>query len=388
MEADQANFRPLEGTVVVELGDSAAAPYAGYILASLGATVWKIERPGPGDTSRSWGSDKWKGSGPIFHGLNRGKKSVVIDIKNDEELSALKQLIATQADVFLHNLRPGTSQRYGLDETSLCAQNPKLVHCAIGAFGSKGPLNQLPGFDPLLQAFSGIMSVTGEAGQAPVRCGISVVDLGTGMWAALGIITSLLARKSDGRGRSVDISLFETSLSLLTAVVSDYQVTEEIPTPMGSGVGFVAPYKAFCANDGYLVIACGNDRLFAKLCGVFGTQHWLEDDRFSINAQRVIHRDAINALVQEIVATRSRQEWREAFDAAGVPCAPIQTINEVVNHPQTRALGILNAVSDDPLELVGMPFSVNGVRPSVDRGAPDMGASNAEMNALLNQTVD
>ncbi len=385
MTAQSSQSRPLEGVVIVELGDSASAPYAGYILASLGATVWKVERPDVGDASRSWGADRWKGSGSIFHALNRGKKSIALNIKDSGDLAALKDLIVNRADVFLHNLRPGTIHRFGLDEASLMKAKPSLIHCTVGAFGSKGAMNTLPGFDPLLQAFSGIMSLTGEAGQAPVRAGVSLVDFGTGLWAAFGIMTSLYARKNTARGQVVESSLFETALGWMTAAISTFQVTQECPQPMGSGIAFIAPYKAYLARDGYLVIACGNDRLFAKLCAVFGTEAWLEDARFATNSSRVQNRDAIDQLVGDQLVTRSRAEWRDLFDAAGVPCAPIQTTDEVVAHPQTEALGMLSAAPDDELRLVGIPFSLDGIRPGITHGAPLLGADNAEFRMLGKQ---
>lgn len=209
----------LSGIVVVELGDSAAAPFAGHVLACLGAEVWKIERPGSGDPSRSWGgpSDSWQNAGAIFHALNRGKKSVVIDVKNAADLERLKAFIDARADVFFHNLRPGTAGAFGLDETALTRRKPSLVYCTVGAFGARGPMNRLPGFDPLMQAYSGIMSVTGEEGQAPVRAGVSLVDFGTGLWAAFGIMTALYARQGKGTGTIVDSSLFETAIGWMSA---------------------------------------------------------------------------------------------------------------------------------------------------------------------------
>lgn len=377
-----AAARPLEGVTVVELGDSAAAPFAGHILACLGAEVWKVERPEVGDSSRGWGSGSWKGAGAIFHALNRGKKSIVIDIKKPEELARLKALVQEKADVFLHNLRPGTAGNYGLDERSLTTASPSLVYCTVGAFGARGPMNHLPGFDPLMQAYSGIMSLTGEKGQAPVRAGVSLVDFGTGLWAALGVVTALYARGRLGRGAVVDSSLFETALGWMTASVATHQVTQEPQEPMGSGISFIAPYKAYLASDGHLIVGCANDRLFAKLCRVFGTD-WAEDPRFRANADRLRHRAVLDDLVAERLKARTRAEWRALFDEAGVPCAPIQRVEEVVRDPQTQALGILSATPDDDLPLLALPISFDGERPKPAFRAPALGEHDAEIADIL-----
>ncbi|MFO1188390.1 MAG: CoA transferase [Alphaproteobacteria bacterium] len=380
---------PLSGIVVVELGDSAAAPFTGHILACLGAEVWKVERPGSGDPSRSWGgpSDSWQNAGQnagaIFHALNRGKKSVVIDLKNAAELERLSSFIDTRADVFFHNLRPGTAGRFGLDETALTGRKPSLVYCTVGAFGARGPMNRLPGFDPLMQAYSGIMSVTGEQGQAPVRAGVSLVDFGTGLWAAFGIMTALYTRQAMGAGTIVDSSLFETAIGWMSAGIATYQVSKQPQMPMGSGIAFIAPYRAYPTADGYLIVACANDRLFAKLCAALGAPQWSDDPRFRTNADRVAHRAALDALIVERLRPRSRGEWRTLLDEAGVPCSPIQTVDEVTHDPQTKALGLLSAPPDDPLPLVTLPLSFQGERPRPMSRAPRLGEHNAEFDKIL-----
>jgi len=384
-QPQQQSDRPLAGIVVVELGDSAAAPFAGHVLACLGAEVWKIERPGSGDPSRSWGgpSDSWRNAGAIFHALNRGKKSVVIDVKNPADLERLKAFIDARADVFFHNLRPGTAGTFGLDETALTRRKPSLVYCTVGAFGARGPMNRLPGFDPLMQAYSGIMSVTGEEGQAPVRAGVSLVDFGTGLWAAFGIMTALYARQGKGGGTIVDSSLFETAIAWMSAGIATYQISKKPQMPMGSGIAFIAPYRAYPTSDGYLIVACANDRLFAKLCAALGAPEWSGDPRFRANADRVAHRATLDDLIAARLRSRNRREWRALLDEAGVPSSPIQSVDEVTHDPQTEALGILSAPADDPLPLVTLPLSFQGERPRPLHRAPRLGEHDAEFDQIL-----
>ena len=378
---------PLSGTTVLELGDSASAPFAGFVLACLGAEVWKVERPETGDSSRSWGSEaeRWDGAGAVYHALNRGKKSVVIDLKDPDDLDRLKTFVDRHADVFLHNLRPGTSGNFGLDEETMLQRKPELLYCSVGAFGMTGPLNHLPGFDSLVQGFSGIMSVTGEPGQAPVRVGVSVLDFGTGLWAALGIVASLLAQRNGGTGGRVDSSLFETALSWMTAHMAGYQGSGETPVRMGSGISFFAPYKAYEASDGYLMIACGNDRLFAKLCNVLGTVEWIDDPRFATNAARVANRALLDELIEAELKRHPRESWQAQLEAAGVPCTPIQTVDEVVRHEQTDALGILSDVPGDSVPLVSLPISLAGHRPRPTTRAPGLGEHAEEFDAALSR---
>ena len=380
------NAGPLVGTVVVELGDSASAPFAGKILAELGAEVWKVERP-TGDSSRGWGPSIWKGSGAAFHALNRGKRTICIDIKDPEQLAMLKQLVVDHADVFLHNLRPGSSGSYGLDADSLRALKPELVHCEVGAFGNRGPLRELPGYDPLLQAFSGIMSITGEEGQPPVRAGVSIVDFGTGMWAVIGILSALLRRDRTQDGASVSSSLLETALAWMTVGIANYQVDGEPGGRFGSGVAFIAPHRAYATSDGHLIVSCANDALFARLCEALGHPEWSTDERLRTNAARLANRAELDRLIGEVFACQTRAYWKSLLEASGIPVAPIQTTAEVAQHEQIHALGILNSPEDDDVALVGLPLSFDGVRPRVTFGAHDTGAHDDELRAVLAEAV-
>ncbi|MET7511827.1 CoA transferase [Streptomyces albidoflavus] len=370
---------PLSGVVVVELSDSASAPFSGKILAELGAEVWKVERPS-GDSARGWGPSTWKGSGAAFHALNRGKRCISIDIKDSEQLATLHQLIAERADVFLHNLRPGAAATYGLDPDSLRVTKPELICCEIGAFGHEGPLNTLPGYDPLMQAFSGIMSITGEEGQPPVRAGVSIVDFGSGMWAVIGILAALHRRRTKHCGATVNGSLLETALAWMSVGIANHSADGEPGGRHGSGVAFIVPHRAYPTADGDLIVSCANDVLFARLCEVVGRPEWAEDERFATNAGRLRHRKEIDRLIGERLAEESRAHWQRRLQAHGIPVAPIHTTAEAVAHEQTRALGIIGSPSEDEIGLVGLPLSFDGRRPPPLAAARDIGADNDRLD--------
>ncbi|MEU6561551.1 CaiB/BaiF CoA transferase family protein [Nocardia nova] len=372
---------PLAGVTVVELGDSASAPFAGKILAELGAEVWKVERP-TGDSSRGWGPSMWQGSGASFHALNRGKHCLRIDIKDQEQLATLHELIASRADVFIHNLRPGSAAKYGLDADSLRVTKPELVYSEVGAFGHTGPLNTLPGYDPLMQAFSGIMSITGEEGQAPVRAGVSIVDFGTGMWAVIGILAALFRRQHKHSGATVNSSLLETAIAWMTVGIANYTADGTVGSRHGSGVAFIVPHRAYAADDGHLVVSCANDALFARLCEALGHPEWAADPRFATNAARLTNRDEIDRLIGERIGTASRDHWQGILQAAGIPVAPTQTTAEIVEHEQTHALGILGKPSEDEIALVGLPLSFDGKRPAPLHAARDIGADNHRLDTV------
>lgn len=373
---------PLEGVIVVELGDSASAPFCGHVLAMLGAQVWKVERP-TGDSSRDWGPAKWKGDGAAFHALNRGKSCISIDIKDADQLAILHRLIQDHADVFIQNLRPGTSGKYGLDAESLRAMKPELICADVGAYGHVGPLNREPGYDPLMQAFGGIMSVTGEEGQAPVRAGVSIVDFGTGMWAVIGILAALHRRDRTDAGAHVSSSLLETALAWMSIGVANYNADGEPGGRHGSGVAFIVPHRAYETADGHLIVSCANDRLFAKLCEALGRPEWATDPRYATNGARLQNRHEIDGLIGAVLSQHPRAHWQDLLQAKGLPSAPIQTTEEMVGHEQTRALGIIATPSPDEIELVGLPLSFDGRRPPPLAGAQKIGEANSRLHDLL-----
>ncbi|MFD6270903.1 CaiB/BaiF CoA transferase family protein [Nocardia asteroides] len=381
---NQQSELPLSGIVVVELGDSASAPFTGKILAELGAEIWKVERP-TGDSSRGWGPSMWKGSGAAFHALNRGKQSISIDIKDREQLALLHQLIAERADVFLHNLRPGSAAKYGLDAESLRVTKPELVHCEVGAFGHDGPMNSLPGYDPLMQAFSGIMSITGEHDGPPVRAGVSIIDFGTGMWAAIGILAALHRRRSKLDGAAVNASLLETAIAWMSIGVAGYNADGAPGERHGSGVAFIVPHRAYSTADGDLIISCGNDGLFARLSQALDRPEWASDDRFATNTARLAHRAEIDRLIGDRLAEHPREHWQKRLQDFGVPVAPVQTTAEMVAHAQTKALGIIGAPTGDEIGVVGLPLSFDGKRPPPLPAAQDIGGADDRLRGVLGQ---
>jgi len=369
---------PLKGIRVIEIAQNLAGPYCAQILAQLGADVIKVERREGGDDTRGWGPPFLDGAGTSFHAVNLGKRSVAVDLKNAAQVARLLPLI-DQADVLVQNLRPGSMDALGLDAATLTARNPKLIYCSLGALGSVGPLKDRPGFDPMVQAFSGMMMMSGQDGGPPVRMGTQVLDHGTAMWAAMGVLAALVRRSVTGRGGAVDTSLFETALGWWTIFYAGYAVSGEVARRHPTGSEKLIVFQGFEARNGPIVIAAGNDRLFAKLAVALGREDWAKDPRFARNAGRYEHRAEILAEVARIVATRSKGEWIDILEAAGVPCAPVNTLPEVLAEPQTEAVGMLQQVPGLDLRLMGLPIMLDGARPPISRRAPQLGEHTREV---------
>lgn len=369
---------PLNGVTVIELGHSVAAPYAGEILGDLGADVIKVEK-GDGDDARNWAPPYWGDMSATFQSLNRNKRSVVVNLRDAAELEALRRLILDRADVVIQNLRPGSAAEFGLDADTLRSIKPGLIYCTIGAFGAAGPLKDRPGYDPLMQAFAGLMSVTGEPGQRPVRVGTSIIDMAAGMWSVIGVVTALFQRRESGRGTTVDTSLYETALAWMCYHAANFQASGQLPVRQGSGAAMIAPYRGYASKDGFIVIAAGNDKLFEALAKVLGHPEWIDDPRFRTNPDRVNNQNVLYPWIEEVVCTRTNSEWRVILDKAGVPNAPMQTIEEVLNHPQTKALGMLQPSPDGAITLLGLPLSFDGVRPAFRHAPPTLGAHTEEI---------
>lgn len=373
----------LSGVRVVELGQILAAPFAAEILADLGADVIKVEKPNGGDDARGWGPPYWHDDAALFHQMNRNKRSVVLDLKTPEGLSDVVALIGT-ADVFVHNMRPGAAAALGLGPEALRAAYPRLIYADIGAFGHVGPLSARPGYELLLQAFSGIMSITGERDGMPVRTGPSISDLGTGMWAAIGILAALFDRTRTGEGRLVQTSLFETALCWTGIPIANHLASGARPERMGAGHPSVVPYGAFPTATGPLIVAAGNDRLFERLTEVLGDPSWADDPRFASNDGRVRARAELENLITAALLQKPRDAWIALFEAKGIPCAPIMEIPEVLEHPQTRALDIMQASpGSDDIRLVGLPLSIDGERPKPRRPRLALGADTGAVLAAL-----
>ncbi len=369
--------RPLAGLVAVEIGHSVAAPFAGHVLGDLGAKVVKIENPNGGDDARNWGPPFWHGASTIFQTLNRSKYSAALDLKNEPHRAALRRFIVEDADIVFQNMRPGLLASLGLDAASLRRDQPRLIYCNVAAFGRKGPLADKPGYDPLMQAFGGIMSITGEDGQVPVRVGPSIVDVGTGMWTVIGILAALRRRALTGEGCEIDASLFETALSWMNTAATGYLATGKVPGRRGTENVSLAPYKMYAAADGHVMIAAGNNNLFRRLAAALGHAEWSDDPRFAGNPERVRDRDALNGLIDAVVATRPCAHWIELLDRAGVPCAPLQNLDQVLAHPQTQALGMRQPTPDGAMQLMALPLSFDGARPAMQNGPVVLGADTA-----------
>jgi crotonobetainyl-CoA:carnitine CoA-transferase CaiB-like acyl-CoA transferase len=368
-------LRPLVGTRVVDVTSSLAGPTATQLLAALGADVVKVE-PLAGDHARAWGPPFVQGEGAMFLAANAGKRSLAVDLGDDRGGEIVLRLV-DRADVFLQSLRPGAAERHGLGAAELRARNPRLVYCSIGAFGAHGPLSGRPGYDPLLQAASGIMSVTGENGRPAVRVGVSLIDLGTGVWAALGVLAALYEREHTGVGRMLELSLYETALSQLSSQLAGYLGAGVVPGREGSAFPQIAPYQVFPTLDGELMIVAGNDKLFAALCNVLGVSELAADPRFLTNPDRVANRPALLTVLEERTRARASAELLESLVSAGVPASPVHDVGQAARHPQTEALGILQSLGD--FTTVAAPLSADGERVRHHLPPPALGAHTDEI---------
>ena len=362
---------PLTGVTVLDVTTSIAGPYCAQILSALGADVIKVERPDTGDDGRAWGPPFWNGEGTMFLSANAGKRSLALSLRDPRGRDTLLRLV-DGADVFLQSLRPGLAEELGLGAGALRERNPRLVYCSIGAYGHVGPLSHEPGYDVLMQAAGGLISMTGEPGQPGVRVGSSLIDQGTGTWAALGVLAALLERDRTGVGSEVDVSLYETALGYIGYHLAGYLADGTVPHGQGTRFPMVAPYQVFTTKDGELMIAGGNDRLFAAICRVVGLPLLIDDPRFRTNPDRVRNRDELCAILEQRLAEHDSADWHDRLTEAGVPAAPVADVADVAHAPQTDALGMLQPLphpSIPDLKLTALPMSFDGDR-VLHRSAP------------------
>lgn len=365
---------------VCDLTQNLAGPFCCQILGDLGADVIKVEPPG-GDPGRAWGPPFWGPESVLFLSANRNKRSIVLDLKTEEGREALRR-IAARSDVLVQSSRLGVAERLGFDYESIRAVREDVIHMSITAYGREGPMKTHPGYDPLMQAFSGIMSLTGHPDGPPARVGGSVVDFGTGMWAALAIVAAVRERDRTGKGARLDTALLDTSLGWISYHIMGYLSTGDVPGRMGSGLGSIVPYQAFPTSDGEVMIAGGNDAIFGRLCEALELEDLADDPRFRTNPDRVAHREELIPILEERIREYDTDELLDRMEEHSVPCSPIQDVAEVVEHPQVRASGMLDPAPHPEVpdyRDAGIPLKVGGERPRGDRPPPAAGEHTVEI---------
>ncbi len=375
--------KTLAGYRILDLTQNVAGPFCTQVLGDLGAEIIKIERPGVGDDTRAWRPPETGGQSSTFLALNRNKKSVCIDLDSAEGIAVLRKLTES-ADVVIHSLKPGSaeSRGFGYDELKACRED--LIYCAISAFGETGPLCEMPGYDPLMQAFSGIMSVTGNPDDDPVRVSVSLIDMGTGMWAALGIVSALLHRSRTGEGAEVRASLLDTGLSWMTVFVASYLASGKLPQKMGSAMAMTAPYELFKTSDGHVFIAAGNDRLFARVCEALQCPELALDKRFLRNEARVVQRVLLHELMETRTTAMTTQGAVTALRKAGAPCSELNNLKQTLSHEQVQASGMITSLPIDGApghKVLATPLSMNGKRSVANVAPPVLGADTGQVLA-------
>jgi crotonobetainyl-CoA:carnitine CoA-transferase CaiB-like acyl-CoA transferase len=372
---------PLSGVRVLDLSRVLAGPLATQILGDLGADVVKIERPGEGDDTRQWGPPFVGHDAAYYLSLNRNKRSVTVDLKTAEGIDAVRRL-AGGSDVLIENFRPGLMAELGLATEDLRRATPALVTCSLTAFTEDVPSAiRRPGYDIMVQALSGLMSVTGEPGGEPVKAGVALLDVITGLQAAIGILAALYERARTGRGRHVSVSLFDASAAAMVNQAANNLIGGIVPGPMGTAHPNICPYQAFHASDRPFILAAGNDRLFRRTCEVIGHAEWADDPRYATNQERVRHRDELVLLLGESFASKTAAEWIEALEVASVPCAPIRAMDEVFASPEGAAL--VESVPDPSrgttLRLIRNPIRFDGRVLDTRRAPPLLGEHTDEV---------
>jgi len=369
---------PLSDVVVVDLSRVFAGPYCTMMLGDMGATVIKVEQPGKGDDTRQFGPPYVAGESAYYLGLNRNKYSITLDFNNPEHKKRLLEIVSS-ATVLVENFRPGALKRQGLDYESLRAINPGLIYCSISGYGQDGPYAMRPGYDFVAQAESGVMSVTGEVDGEPQRVGSPVADNSAGMFACISILAALYVRKSTGQGQHIDISLFEAAVSLLGNVSANYLISGEEAQRLGNGHPNIVPYQAFRTSNGYIVVSCGNDRLYQALCKLLDREELATDPRFTTNPLRVRNRNELIPTLQESFQKRETDEWLAELRATGIPCGPINTVSQVFNDEQLQARGFIWACEHPTagtIKLSGSPMHLSETPTRLYKAPPLLGEDN------------
>lgn len=372
---------PLDGIRVLDLTKVLAGPFATQIFGDFGADVIKIERPGEGDDTRAFGPPFVEGESTYFLSINRNKRSVALNLKSQAAIGIVKKL-AAKSDVLIENFRPGSLKKMGLDYAALHAQFPRLIYVSISGFGATGPDALRPGYDLAVQGLSGMMSITGDPAGPPTKVGTSIADLVAGLYAVQGTLLALYAREKNGIGQFVDVSMLDGQISLLTFQGQKYLSTSVVPGRMGNRHPSICPYETFAASDGYFNVAVGNDRIWMTFCETLGRRDLALDPRFKTNPNRVSNHDDLYPILADIFRTKPAAQWISLLETAGIPAAPILTVDQVFSHPQVAARNMRVSVPHSTiqrLEMAGIPVRLSGTPPQIRRGPPLLGEHTDEV---------
>jgi crotonobetainyl-CoA:carnitine CoA-transferase CaiB-like acyl-CoA transferase len=380
----------LAGIKVLDLSRVLAGPYCSMLLADHGAEVVKIEQPGKGDDTRAFGPPFVKGESAYFLSINRGKKSVTVDMKSEKGKEIIRRL-AEKADVILENFRPGVADKLGIGYEAVSTFNPRAVYASVSGFGATGPDRLKPGYDLMIQGMGGLMSITGPAGAMPCKVGASISDILAGIYAFQGILLALFHREKTGRGQRIDVSMLDGVISVLTHQAQNYFATGRSPTRRGNRHPSICPYETFTASDGYVNIAVGNDKLWQGFCNLIGRPELRDDPRFQTNPKRVENHDILFPILNEIIKTRSTAEWLAALELSEIPAGPILSLDQVLNHPQVLAREMVVEV-DHPavgkLKLAGIPVKLSESPGKITTAPPLLGQHTDEVLASLGYTPE
>jgi crotonobetainyl-CoA:carnitine CoA-transferase CaiB-like acyl-CoA transferase len=376
---------PLTGVRVADFSRVLAGPLATMVLADLGADVVKVERPETGDDTRGWGPPFVRDDAAYFLSLNRNKRSVVVDLATERGRADARRL-ALASDVVVENFRPGLMARFGLDHAALAAEHPGIVTCSLTAFGDEEGPAARPGYDIIMQALSGLMSITGSPGGEPTKVGVALLDVICGLYAANAIQAALVRSRETGRGRHVEVSLFDASVAAMVNQAANHLLGGLVPGPMGTAHPNIVPYQLFRASDRPFILAAGNDRMFARTCEVIGRPELAADERFATNGGRVRHRNELVPILERAFAGRTAAGWLSALEGVGVPCAPVRAIDEVFASPEgAAAIQVVDDPERGPLRLVADPIRVDGERLPARRPPPLLGEHTDEVLAELGE---
>jgi crotonobetainyl-CoA:carnitine CoA-transferase CaiB-like acyl-CoA transferase len=380
----------LQGIKILDLSRVLAGPYCTMILGDLGAEVIKVEGPGGSDDTRAWGPPSVSGESAYYLCANRNKRAITLDLKSEEGQEVLKKLIA-QSDVMLQNFKTGTLEKWGLGYEKIKQINPQIVQCSITGFGSNGPYKDLPGYDYIIQAMGGLMSITGSEESGPMKVGVAIADITTGLYAAIGILSALHERNLSGEGQSIDLSLFDTQISSLANVASNYLLSGRVPKRLGNQHPNIVPYQTFQTLDGEMVVAVGNDRQFHKLCEVLKIQEVGEDERFSTNPKRLENKDELVPILSNVMNKKTSKEWLELLSQHSIPCGPINNMKQLFDDPQVKEREMVVDV-DHPtagsIPLVGSPLKLSRTPVEMRRHPPLAGEHNKEVLLELGYTAE